>query len=303
MAKGTRSLNDTAALQSLVDALEADRYITDSDRFRERSKALDRLEACELHLGPSRGDAGSDQAALYRRARELRAELEGANSRLYERIRDSVRGGAGRNALLRSAAEAADETTEQMNVREHGESYDCLDELVSGVFRFSVPDELKTDLSAEMVAYQPTPARHIFEMLRRTKLATEDVFIDLGSGLGHIPLLVATCTDARAVGIELEPAYVECARESAADLHLSNATFLAQDVREADLSEGTVFFLYTPFRGAILRATLDHLRSEATTREIRVCTFGPCTAVVAAEPWLALDSAESGHISIFRSRR
>ena len=296
-------MNEFAALQSLVNALEADRYLTDSERFRERANALDLLDAFDLHSEPSRGDTGSDQFALYLRAKELQAELEDANSRLYERIRDSVRGGAGRNALLRSAAKVADETMEQTNAWESGESYDCLDELVGGVFRFSVPDEPKTDLSAEMVAYQPTPARHIFEMLGRTKLTAEDVFIDLGSGLGHFALLIATCTPARAVGIELEPAYVECARRSAADLHLSNATFLTQDVREADLSKGTVFYLYTPFRGAILREVLDQLRTEANMREIRVCTFGPCTPVVAAEPWLVLDSAESSHISVFRSHR
>src|SRR6201999_1757176 len=132
-----------------------------------------------------------------------------------------------------------------------------------------------------MVAYQPTPARHIFDLIRRTKLDAEDVFIDLGSGLGHVPLLIATCTKARAIGIELEPPYVECARRCARELNLTNANFLSEDVRETDLSSGTVFYLYTPFRGAILRTVLDQLHAQAKKLAIRVCTFGPCTPIVA----------------------
>jgi histone methylation protein DOT1 len=301
MAKGIRRLNGFAPLQNLVKALDADRYLMESDRFRERTVALDLLDAFDLDSEATGGDAEPEHAALYRRARELQVELEEANFRLFESIRDAIRGGRGRKALLRWAAEASDETSERANPS--AESYDYLDELVSGVFRFAAPDEPKIDLSSEMVAYQPTPSRYLFALIRRTKITAEDVFIDLGSGLGHVPLLVATCTKARAVGSELEPSYVECATQSARDLNLANATFLATDARDADLSGGTIFYLYTPFRGAILRAVLDRLRAEAKTRAIRVCTFGTCTPIVAAEPWLALDSAESGLISVFRSRK
>jgi Histone methylation protein DOT1 len=302
VAKGIRRLSGFAALQNLVKAIEADRYLTDSDRFRERVAVLDRLDAFDLDSEASDGDAAPDNAALYQRARKLRAQLEAANSRLYERIRDSICRGDGRNALLACVGEAASEAMEQTTATKAPDSYDCLDELVSGVFRFAVPGAPKIDLSSEMVAYQPTPARHIFEMVRRTKLRAEDVFIDLGSGLGHVPLLIATCTGARAVGIELEPSFVECATRCTRDLTLANATFLATDARDADLSDGTVFYLYTPFRGAILRTVLDRLRAEAATRAIRVCTFGPCTPIVAAESWLAIDPRESGHVSVFRSR-
>jgi len=80
-------------------------------------------------------------------------------------------------------------------------------------------------------------------------------------------------------------------------------TFLQQDARVADLSDGTVFYLYTPFTGTILRSVLDALRQEAANREILVCTFGPCTPIVAKEPWLAaVDPIEVNRIAIFRSR-
>jgi hypothetical protein len=302
VAKGIRRLSGFAALQKLLKTLDADRYLADSDRFRKRVVALERLDAFDLDAEASGGDVSPEHVALYRQARELRTELEAANARLYERVREAIRHGAGCNALLRYAAEPVDETADGTNTPKNGDSYDCLDELVSGVFRCAIPDEPKIDLSSEMVAYQPTPARHVFELIRRAKLTAEDVFIDLGSGLGHVPLLIATCTNARAVGIDLEPAYVESARHSAEELRLNNAKFLAMDARDADLSSGTVFYLYTPFRGAILRTVLDRLRHAAANRAIRVCTFGPCTPVVAAESWLALDPAESGGVSVFRSR-
>jgi phosphoribosylcarboxyaminoimidazole (NCAIR) mutase len=301
VAKGIRRLSEFAALRNLLKTLDTDRYLANSDRFRERAEALDLLDAFDLDSKASLGEPEPGHVALYRRAQDLQTELEAANIRLYESIRNSIRSGDGRNALLRCVGEAPGETMGQSDAPPKGDSYDCLDELISGVFGFVAPEAPEIDLSSEMVAYQPTPARHVFEFIRRAKLAAKDVFIDLGSGLGHLPLLIATCTSACAIGIELEPAYVDCARQSAKELQLPNATFLGSDAREADLSSGTVFYLYTPFRGAILRTVLDRLRAEANTRAIRVCTFGPCTPTIAAESWLALDPTESGYVSVFRS--
>jgi hypothetical protein len=63
-----------------------------------------------------------------------------------------------------------------------------------------------------------------------------------------------------------------------------------------------MFYLYSPFRGTILRAVLDRLQREAVSREIRVCTFGPCTATVAEEGWLKpVQTLEAGRIAILRS--
>ena len=184
----------------------------------------------------------------------------------------------------------------------NGESYDYLDDLISGVLQFRRPSVEVVHLPAEMVSYQPTPARHVFDLINRIALTERDLFIDLGSGLGHVPLLVSICTGARCIGIELEAAYVDCARDSAQALNLNNVTFIQRDVRQSDLSDGTVFYLYTPFTGTILQAVLNSLRREALSREIRICTFGPCTRIVAEEPWLKVYvKLEMDRIAIFRS--
>jgi hypothetical protein len=304
-AKGTRSMGVLSGIQKLLEKFEADPSLAEPDRFRERIEVLDQLDACDLDSQTLRANSESDNAALYRRAVGLRTKLEDANSRFYESVRDAIRRGAGRDALFQSADQLRYEAPLRGYSNDLGaaESYDYLDDLVSGVFRFEVTDEPQVHLSEEMVAYQPTPARHVFDLIRHIQLTAQDVFVDLGSGLGHLAFLIAICTDARCIGVELEPSYVRCSAKIARELNLTKATFLALDAREADLSSGTVFYLYTPFRGAILRAVLDRLQLESVRREIRVCTFGPCTPIVAAESWLVFDPVESSHMPVFRSHR
>jgi len=291
-----------SALHNLILELEEDRSLGELHRFRERIEALDSLDAYHLHRQFSALDSESIEAVLYRRARAVYAELEATNVKFYETIRDEIRRGAGPRTLLRWTIKSG-RVGDALSLGT-GESYDYLDELASGVLRFVKPDAQIVELPAEMVPYQPTPARHIFDLIRRTQFTERDVLIDLGSGMGHVPLLVSVCTGTRSIGIEVEAAYVNCARQSAHELNLNNVTFIHQDARKADLSCGTIFYLYTPFLGTILRAVLDLLQREAASREIRVCTFGPCTPSVGRESWLeSVNTAEAaGQIAVFRSR-
>ena len=302
MAKGSRNSGALSGLRNLLADLKRHDTLKPSRRFRERIEVLDRLDAYDLDSLRSAADLGFEEATLFYRAIKLRAKLDALNAQLYENIRDAIRLGDGRKVLLRHATTSGHGPRLREGTLD-GDAYDHLDDLVSEVLLFASPEPVTVELSPDMVAYQPTPARHIFELIRHTKFTERDVFIDLGSGLGHVALLVAICTESRAVGVELEPAYVECARRTAEDLNLTNATFLAQDARDADFSDGTTFYLYTPFRGAILRDVLGRLKTQAAKREIRVCTFGPCTPIVAAESWITFDPAVSGHVSVFRSNK
>ena len=288
------------ALQNLIGELEQDPSLDEPHRLRRRIEALDHLDA---HLSDGQiSDVvpESIEAALYHQARALYAKLESANFKFYQAIRHDIQRGVGPDSLLRWVPKSGRTATE-VNLA-NGESYDYLDDLISGVLQFRSPSAEVVHLPAEMVFYQPTPARHIFDLIDRIALTERDLLIDLGSGLGHVPLLFSICTGARCIGIELEAAYVDCARDSAQALNLNNVTFIQRDVRESDLSGGTVFYLYTPFTGTVLRAVLNSLRQEALSREIRICTFGPCTRIVAEEQWLkVVETLETGRIAIFRS--
>jgi hypothetical protein len=275
-------------LNSLLERLEQDRSLDDPARLRERLDALDRLELCVID--------GEDQG----RAEALRAKLEAVNEALYRQLRDAIRQGAGAEALSRWMEP---QPGDAVGEAQHADGYDYLDELVSGVLQFGQPDDADIEQPSEMVFYQPTPARHVFDLIRRVELTACDVLVDLGSGLGHVPLLAAIGSPAQCIGVERESAYVDCFRRSAEALNIARATCVRQDAREADLSSGTVFYLYTPFTGTVMRTVLDRLRREAAGRRIRIATYGPCTTVISAEPWLEVVGAmDVRRVALFRSR-
>jgi len=278
------------ALEHHLERFEQDRSLHEVNHLRQRVEALDALDVLLL-------DEQSIGVALLHRAKTVCAQLESVNSQLYERIRREIERGAGAASLtewMPDANNAADFTNRG--------GYDHLDELIAGILQLEEPSARHIQLEPEMVPYQPTPARHIFDLIRRAALTDHESLVDLGSGLGQVTLIASICTNANCTGIEPERSYLECARKSAYSLNLKNAKFIQGDARAADFSQGTVFYLYTPFSGAILRNVLDSLSQQALTRKIRVCTFGPCTRAVAEEPWLsAVGALETDRIAVFSS--
>lgn len=283
------------ALRSFVAHLEKDASLVEPERVRERLDALDRLDAYLPSMPQAPGGAVPE---LLLRAQAIRDRLDAVNVHFYEEVRHRIRHGLRPCALLRSLM------NEDLNAGCSSLGYDHIDEVLSGVFQFEEPQGDSSSRDPERLFYQPTAARHIFRLMDLAALTASDNFVDLGSGLGHVPMLVSICTGARSFGIEVERAYVECARECAQRLNLDRVTLLQGDALEADLSLGTVFYLYTPFMGSVLKAVLNRLRDEASTRPIRICSHGPCTPVIAAEPWLAAtNTPDADSITVFCSRR
>lgn len=276
-------------LHALIDALERDTALPEPDRLRERLDALDRIELLQL------ADDRDTPASLQQRIVAMQQRLDALNASACQRMRETIRRGETPVLLRQCVDEARDESD--------GDGYDWRDELIDGVLQPTLTMQPDTPMPADMVAYQPTPARHIFSLLAQARLTADDVLVDLGSGLGHVPLLAAICTGATAIGIERETAYVGCAKASAAALQLSRAHFECIDARVADLSRGTLFYLYTPFAGAVLQSVLDALQREAAQRAIRLAVHGPCVDAVAAQTWLEpLAPPRADGITLFRPR-
>jgi len=193
---------------------------------------------------------------------------------LIRRLRERVRSGECRGEAFRAM------------VSEYVESdgddcgYDDLDVLIGRLMSDGEMPAPTRELEPEMVEFYKTPARVVFDLVERFGVTAGDVFVDLGSGLGQVVMLVNLLTGARARGIEIEPAYCEYARGCASGLGLGDVGFITADAREADYSEGTVFFLYTPFTGEMMQAVLGRLKEEALRRRIRVIPYGPCTEQV-----------------------
>ena len=270
-----------------LDAVERDAALREPGALAERSRVLDRLDRA-LVLG---------DASWHARIAALTGALQAADERLFAAIRQAIRCGEGAAAIRAVRGDASASPPGAAS----SDSYDHLDTLLGGILPLA-PAVEPGPLREDMVFYQPTPARHLFDALDRLALGARDVLVDLGAGLGHVPLLAAICSPARCVGIEWEGAYVAAARACAGELGLERVVFAQGDVCAAPLYDGTVFYLYTPVRGAMLRILLDRLHAESRRRPVRLCTLGPCTPEVAAEPWLRADGpCGPARPAIFRS--
>jgi hypothetical protein len=287
-------------LHTLLSLLEADAFLDLPGQLRKRLIALDDLDA---GFGGFRCEDSTRcrYACLHQRAKALRARLEAANAELFQSVRSDIVRGAQPRALLPWLEDSGSDSEPTRPLP--GLGFDYRDELVSGVLQLPEPSEPNLQPSAEMVPYQPTPARHILHLIKTAMVAEDDVFVDLGSGLGHVPLLVSMITGAQSLGIEMQRSYVASARECAQSLQLSRVQFIAQDARDADLSRGTVFYLYSPFKGSILADVLGALRKESMHRRIRICSLGPCTHRVSDETWLKTSElCDTGSITVFESQ-
>jgi hypothetical protein len=118
-------------------------------------------------------------------------------------------------------------------------------------------------------------AERISDFLRVFQPGPNDVVYDLGSGSGKVALTVGASCESRVRGVELGASYVEAARASGESLGLSHVEFLHADVRDTDLSDGTHFYLFYPFRDDVARATAQVLGELAQEKAIQIYVFGP----------------------------
>lgn len=254
-------------MRSQLDAIAADESLYDPHEFTRRLHAIEVLDALVA--------SGHDDARL----QDLRRRLAESDAALFSKLRAEIRAGSLRGARFRLRLDAVATSNRQTG-------YDERDAFLGGLlFDDAIPDP-RLELETEMVHYQPTPVRVVLALVDRARVHRDDTFIDVGSGLGQVPMLVNLLIGAAAVGIELEPAYCEYARRRAADLDLRNVEFRNGDARTAHYTMGTVFFLYTPVKGEMLQVVFERIRVQTLGREVRLLTYGPCTEVAASLPWL-----------------
>lgn len=286
-------------LRLLIERLEGDCVLFQQDSLRERLLAMDELDA--LAGGCASTISGALAfAEIEVRALALQSRLESANAELYQYLRTEILRGQ-MQPILRWLD---DLNPEAQNALPHpGLGFDARDDFMASLFQHSDPGDVSSLGSREMIAYQPTPVRHVLRLLKTVTLSADDVFVDLGSGMGHVPLMMSMLGGIRSHGIEIEPAYVANAQRCSRALQLRDASFIASDVRDADFSKGTIFYLYSPFTGSILKQVLGRLREQSLTRPIKVCSLGPCTCTLAKEGWLKVSGPlDPNSITLFESQ-
>ena len=285
-------------LSDALNAIESDPLLFDPTQLRRRLEALDKLDA-KFGGFPLAAFSNDEEQRLHLRANAIRTRLEAINADLYHSIRTEIINGSPPHTLLQRIHSLAGHDESQLPVP--GLAYDHLDDLGSGILQLREPTKPNLRPIPETIPYQPTPVRHILHLIRTCALSPSDVLIDLGSGLGQVPLLVNILTGAQTLGVEFETAFVASAQECAESLHLNRVHFIRQDARDADLSSGTVFYLFTPFTGSILAHVIRKLHKESAHTPIRICTFGPCTFTIAKESWLkTATQVDPGQVTVFQ---
>jgi hypothetical protein len=147
--------------------------------------------------------------------------------------------------------------------------------------------------------YMPSAIAPIVRAVLEVPITQDDVFVDLGAGLGKAAMAVHLLTGARARGVELQPALVNAASARATDLGLHGVSFIEGDALDADLEDATVVFLYLPFTGDVLAGVLRRLEAIARRRQLVVCSLG---LDLRGADWLAPRPTDEFWLSIYDSQ-
>ena len=297
----------TSALAAQLAAIQHDASLVEPGSFVARDVTLQHLRsqiACldELIAAANPGEQ-QRLSNLKRDALRAISLLQEADAQLFAAYRHQIREGT----LSPSAFRALLHGCALPNLPETWTDpprYDHLDRLLDGILQIDAPPSSLFPIGPEMIPYQATPLRILLDMADRLALTPDDVFYDLGAGLGRVVFGMALMSPGHMKGVEVEPAYVEYAQQRAQELNLGRVSFVNADVRALDYADGTVFFLYTPFKGATLRHVLALLRVQARRHRIRVCTYGPGTLEVQDEDWLTSDDdpeRDIHYVTIFES--
>ncbi|KAL0479723.1 S-adenosyl-L-methionine-dependent methyltransferase [Acrasis kona] len=119
-----------------------------------------------------------------------------------------------------------------------------------------------------LAPYHGTPEKTMRQILNIASVKRGDHFIDLGCGDGRF-LIEAAKKGAKATGYELNPEIAELARNNVkASSYAESITIHEKDLRDADLSDGSVVVLYLSESGNIKLLPLlnKYLSSKPSAR-------------------------------------
>lgn len=284
---------DLQELQAELAGYLHDSKLLIEANLQRRAEALDFLTFLQDVLRAERRRTPALQE-LHQQAIQLQSQLETVNEELFQQVRTAVQHKKLHGDALRHYVQQFTDYRSQSSDRVYM-SYDGLDVLMDGLFQLKRAPAATLAPAVEMVHCEETPARVLLDLIDHTSLTANDLFYDLGSGLGQVVMLVHLLTGVRAKGVEVEPAFCAFAQAQAQNLGLTGVEFINTDARAADYSDGTLFFMFTPFRGQLLQRVLERLQQVAHDHPIRICTFGPCTPRVAEQSWLRPVTPDARH--------
>lgn len=230
-----------------------------------------------------RAMAQSGSAPYAERARAHLARLKAIEQAEFGPLRARLRAGSYPPSALRR----------DLDARPFGERDLFVDRLLS-IYDPPLPDK-RPDL--ENSPYHGSSIDELWPLLER--LSPSDVVFDLGSGLGKVPFLVRYVSGARAIGVEYDPVLADAAEAARRELGLE-VELIAADARTVDYTDGTFFYLFEPFRGAVLAAVLAQLGRVAERHPIQIAARWVSTPPFQPAAWMT-ELEALGPIRLFRS--
>jgi hypothetical protein len=290
-----------------IENIRKDWTLFQEKNFNARSEAIDYLEfhvIDRLDALMESQDIPDQMTFLKKYALKVRSHLEDVNRSIFHQFRSKISQDGCRGKLLMDLIDEYFDNNMSLFIHQDKTGYDNLDIFLNGILSCQNPPVESKNRELEMVYFQKTPIRIIFELIKRAAFQPNDVFFDLGSGLGQVVILVNLLTTVISKGVEFEPAFCIYAKACSAELHLKDVDFINTDARYADYSSGTLFFMYTPFEGKMLSDVIQNLQGESKKRRIKIFTYGQCSREVAKQNWLIKEyemEYSSGKLCIFHS--
>ena len=143
----------------------------------------------------------------------------------------------------------------------------------------------------DSVAYEVPDYTYLRRVRRILNPGPDDVVYDLGCGMGRFICLMAQRKVRRCVGVELQPQLCDIAQRNARQLRGRQAPveIVCADAATANISEGTIYYMYNPFGADTLRDVLDNLRRSLSPdpRKVTIAYYNAIhERLFSAEPWL-----------------
>lgn len=130
-----------------------------------------------------------------------------------------------------------------------------------------------SDLPRGCVPYLPCAVDKLSLVIERARVCADDLFVDVGSGVGRAMMVVHLLTGAATVGFEIQAALAREATRVARALQLERVQTLHGDAEQliARVAHASVFFFYCPFGGDRLLRVLHAIEPLAQNRPLRLC--------------------------------
>lgn len=143
-------------------------------------------------------------------------------------------------------------------------------------WRPHVGDEHDPDWRVE---YVPSSYAVLRRVLRRVNLGPDDVFVDLGAGMGRSVFAASWMGARRAVGVEIDPALVALATANLARSRLRDrqVEFVERGAEAYEQDQSTVLFMFNPFGAGTMAAVARQIEAglKKNPRNLRIAYVYP----------------------------